>query len=95
MSARHRLPQAMKSCDALAEAIFEQCETCYQNYGCELPPIDFVAFAKACGAEGFHCDRQEEVCPALQAAFASPKLALLEAVVDPEKTPTKPDELRG
>ena len=59
------------------------------------PPIDFVAFAKACGADGFHCEHPEEVRPAIQAALASPKAALVEAVVDPEEKPTKPDELRA
>ena len=81
--------------NALAEVMFEQREIGYQNYGCELPPIDFVAFAKACGAEGFHCERPEEVRPVIQAALASPKAALVEAVVDPEEKPTKPDELRA
>jgi hypothetical protein len=39
------------------------------SFGCELPPIDFVAFARACGADGFHCERAEEVRPAIQAAL--------------------------
>jgi pyruvate dehydrogenase (quinone)/pyruvate decarboxylase len=33
--------------NALAEVMFEQREVGNPNYGCELPPIDFVAFAKA------------------------------------------------
>jgi len=65
------------------------------NYGCQLPPIDFVAFAKACGADGFHCERPEDVRPAIQATLASPKAALVEAVGDPEEKPAKPDELRA
>jgi pyruvate dehydrogenase (quinone)/pyruvate decarboxylase len=80
--------------NALAEVMFEQREIGFPNYGCELPPIDFVAFAKACGADGFHCERPEEVRPAIQAALASPRAALVEAVVDPEEKPAKPDELR-
>jgi pyruvate dehydrogenase (quinone)/pyruvate decarboxylase len=81
--------------NALAEVMFEQREIGYPNYGCELPPIDFVAFAKACGADGFRCERPEEIRPAIQAAFNSPKAALVEAVVDPEEKPAKPDELRA
>jgi pyruvate dehydrogenase (quinone) len=81
--------------NALAEVMFEQREIGNPTYGCELPPIDFVAFAKACGAVGFRCERPNEVRPAIQAALASPKAALVEAVVDPEEKPSKPDELRA
>ena len=59
-----------------------------------MSPIDFLAFAKACGADGFHCERPDEVRPVIQAALASPRAALIEAVVDPEEKPAKPDELR-
>ena len=55
-------------------AMFEQREIGYQNYGCELPPIDFVAFAKAGSAEGFHCESPEEVRPAIQAALSRTRL---------------------
>jgi pyruvate dehydrogenase (quinone)/pyruvate decarboxylase len=79
---------------ALAEVMFEQREIGYPNYGCELAPIDFVQFAKACGADGFRCAHPEEVRPAIQAALASPRAALVEAVVDANEKPTKPDELR-
>jgi pyruvate dehydrogenase (quinone) len=74
--------------------VFEEREIGNPNYGCQLPPIDFVAFAKACGADGFRCQRPEEVRPAIQAALASPKQALVVAVVDPEEKPARPDELR-
>ena len=36
--------------NSLAEVRFEQEELKYPQFGCDLPPIDFVAFAKACGA---------------------------------------------
>ena len=81
--------------NSLAEVMFEQREIGYPNYGCELPPIDFVAFAKACGADGFRCARPEEVRPAIQAAFSSDRPALVEALVDAEEKPSKPDELTG
>ena len=57
------------------------------EYGVELQPIDFVKFAEACGGVGFRCERPEEVRPALAAAFASKKPALVEAVVDPFEPP--------
>ncbi len=57
------------------------------EYGVELQPIDFVKFAEACGGVGFHCEQPDEVRPALEAAFASGKPALVEAVVDPFEPP--------
>jgi pyruvate dehydrogenase (quinone)/pyruvate decarboxylase len=53
--------------DSLAEVKFEQRELGYPEFGCDLAPIDFVAFARACGADGFRCARVEEVRPAIQA----------------------------
>ena len=57
------------------------------EYGVELQPIDFVQFARACGGVGFRCEKPDEVRPALEAAFASKKPALVEAVVDPFEPP--------
>jgi len=81
--------------DSLAEVKFEQREIGNPEFGCDLTPIDFVAFARACGAEGFRCAHPEEVRPALQAALASPKPALVEAVVDANEKPTKPGDLKA
>jgi pyruvate dehydrogenase (quinone) len=81
--------------NSLAEVKFEQKEIGNPEFGCDLAPIDFVAFAKACGAEGFRCKRPEEVQSAIQAALNSPGVAVVEAVVDAEEKPTKPDELRA
>jgi pyruvate dehydrogenase (quinone) len=80
--------------NSLAEVKFEQLGLGNPSFGCDLSPIDFVAFARACGAEGYRCERPEEVRPAIQAALRSPKTALVEAVVDPEEKPADPDELR-
>jgi pyruvate dehydrogenase (quinone)/pyruvate oxidase len=57
------------------------------EYACELQPIDFVKVAEACGARGFHCERPDEVRPALEAAFRAPGPSLVEAVVDPCEPP--------
>ncbi|MBV8335838.1 MAG: hypothetical protein JO358_10490 [Alphaproteobacteria bacterium] len=62
---------------------------------CDLTPIDFVAFARACGADGFRCATVEEVRPAIEAALSSPKPALVEAVVDANEKPAKPQELKA
>jgi pyruvate dehydrogenase (quinone) len=80
--------------NSLAEVKFEQLGLGNPSFGCDLSPIDFVAFARACGAEGYRCERPEEVRPAIQAALRSPKTALVEAVVDPEEKPADPGELR-
>jgi pyruvate dehydrogenase (quinone) len=80
--------------DSLAEVKFEQKEIGNPEYGCDLAPIDFVAFAKACGAEGFRCSRPDEIRPAIEAALRSTKPTLVEAVVDANEKPAKPDELR-
>jgi pyruvate dehydrogenase (quinone) len=80
--------------DSLAEVKFEQLALGNPSFGCDLSSIDFVAFARACGADGFRCERPEEIRPAIQAALASPKPALVEAIVDPDEKPADPDELR-
>jgi len=79
----------------LAEVTFEQKEAGFGVFGCELSPIDFVAYASACGAEGFRCAAPEEVRPAIAAALRSPKPAVIDAIVDPEEQPHKPDAMKG
>jgi pyruvate dehydrogenase (quinone) len=81
--------------NSLAEVKFEQKEIGNPEYGCDLPAIDFVAFAKACGADAFRCERPHEVRAAISAALNSSKAALIEAVVDAEEKPTKPNELKA
>lgn len=80
---------------SLAEVKFEQRDIGNPEYGCELAPIDFVAFAKACGAQGYRCRRADEIPPAIEAALKSPNAALVEAVVDANEKPEKPDELKA
>jgi pyruvate dehydrogenase (quinone) len=57
------------------------------EYGVELQPIDFVKYAEAAGGVGFRCEKPEEVGPAVAAAFASRKPAIVEATVDPFEPP--------
>jgi pyruvate dehydrogenase (quinone) len=57
------------------------------QFGVELQPIDFAAYARACGAAGYCLDdpaRAEEV---LREAFAQPGPVVIEAVVDPNEPP--------
>ena len=81
--------------NSLAEVKFEQRSSAIRNSAARSSPIDFVAFAKACGADGFRCTQPDEVRPAIAAMLASPGAALLEAVVDANEPPLKPDQLKG
>jgi pyruvate dehydrogenase (quinone) len=80
--------------NSLAEVKFEQEDIGNPEFGCDLAPIDFVAFARACGAEGYRCEHPEEVVPAIKSALASPRTALVEAIVDPNERPAKPEQLK-
>ncbi len=60
------------------------------EYEVALHPIDFVKFAEACGGVGYRCERPNEVRPALEAAFAANKPAIVEALVDPFEPPMPP-----
>ncbi len=94
---RFRLPvkvMILKN-NSLAEVRFEQSDLGYQPFGIELGPIDFVAFAKACGAAGLHAETAADLRPAIDAALRSPGPAVIEVVVDPEERPALPDKLRA
>jgi len=81
--------------NSLAEVMFEQREIGNPDFGCNLPPIDFVSFAKACGADAFRCEKPDEIKDAINAALNSSKPALVEAIVDAEEKPAKPEELKA
>jgi pyruvate dehydrogenase (quinone)/pyruvate oxidase len=57
------------------------------EYGCDLHPIDFAAFARACGGTGFTVDDPADCGRVLDEALAAPGAALVEAVVDPYEPP--------
>jgi pyruvate dehydrogenase (quinone) len=57
------------------------------EYGCELQPIDFVGFAKACGGSGFHIEDPADCGRILDEALATPGPVVIEAVVDPFEPP--------
>jgi pyruvate dehydrogenase (quinone) len=60
------------------------------EYGCELQPIDFAAFARACGAVGLSTDKQDQCGSLLDQALATDGPVLVEAVVDPYTPPMPP-----
>jgi pyruvate dehydrogenase (quinone) len=57
------------------------------EYGCDLQPIDFAAFARACGGIGFTIDDPANCGSILDQALATPGPVLIEAVVDPFEPP--------
>jgi pyruvate dehydrogenase (quinone) len=57
------------------------------EFGVDLQPIDFAAYARACGAGGFTVDDPTKMEEVLGEAFAHPGPALVEAVVDPNEPP--------
>jgi pyruvate dehydrogenase (quinone) len=57
------------------------------QFGVELQPIDFAAYARACGAAGFTLDDPAKAEEVLGRAFAHPGPTVVEAVVDPNEPP--------
>ncbi len=64
------------------------------EYGCELQPIDFTAFARACGATGLHLDDPQLCGETVAEALATPGPVLVEAEVDPFEPPL-PAKIKG
>ena len=60
------------------------------EYGCELEPIDFVAFARACGATGFRIEEPATCGEIMAQAFATPGPVIIEAITDPNELPMPP-----
>lgn len=57
------------------------------EYGCELQPIDFAAFARACGGAGYTIEDPADCGSILDRALAEPGPTIIEAVVDPHEPP--------
>ncbi|HTM11085.1 MAG TPA: thiamine pyrophosphate-dependent enzyme [Verrucomicrobiae bacterium] len=57
------------------------------EYGCELHPIDFAAFARACGGTGFTIEDPAECGRTISEALATEGPVIVEAVVDPFEPP--------
>jgi pyruvate dehydrogenase (quinone) len=57
------------------------------EYGVDLHPIDFAAFAVACGGAGFSVEDPEKCGSVVEVFLNSPGPAVLQAVVDPYEPP--------
>jgi len=60
------------------------------EYGCEMTPIDFAAFAQACGGTGIRIEDPKSCGSRLEEALNTPGPVLVEAVVDPFEPPMPP-----
>jgi pyruvate dehydrogenase (quinone)/pyruvate decarboxylase len=79
---------------SLAEVKFEQQELGNPSFGCDLSAIDFAAYARSCGAQGFSCASHNELNGTIRSFLAAPGPALLDASVDAEEKPALPNELK-
>jgi pyruvate dehydrogenase (quinone) len=59
----------------------------HPEFACDLHPIDFAAFARACGAQGFTVDDPKMCGDVVARALSTPGPVLVEAVVDPHEPP--------
>ena len=57
------------------------------EYGVDLPPIDFAAYAHACGGTGYSLDDPRQCGDTLEQFLSAPGPAILQAVVDPFEPP--------
>jgi pyruvate dehydrogenase (quinone) len=57
------------------------------EYGCEFEPIDFAAFARACGGQGYTIEDPHHCGEILERALEEPGPVIIEAVVDPLEPP--------
>lgn len=57
------------------------------EYGCELQPIDFAAFARACGGTGLTIEDPSECGSIIEEALQAPGPVLIQAIVDPFEPP--------
>jgi pyruvate dehydrogenase (quinone) len=57
------------------------------EYGCELQPIDFALFARACGAAGFTIEDPADCGRVVEQALATDGPVVVQGVVDPFEPP--------
>lgn len=60
------------------------------EFGCDLAPIDFAAFARACGGKGYTIEDPRECGEILDAALNEPGPVIVDAIVDPHEPPLPP-----
>jgi pyruvate dehydrogenase (quinone) len=64
------------------------------EYGCELSPIDFAAFARACGGTGFTIEDPRDAHATVEKALATDGPVIVDAIVDPIEPPLPPKVTR-
>jgi pyruvate dehydrogenase (quinone)/pyruvate oxidase len=57
------------------------------EFACDLHPIDFAAFARACGGHGFTIDDPRRCRDVVAEALATPGPVVVDAIVDPNEPP--------
>ncbi len=60
------------------------------EYGVDFKPIDFAAFARACGGTGFTVDDPADCGGVLDRALVTPGPVIIDAIVDPFEPPMPP-----
>ena len=60
------------------------------EYGCDLHPIDFAAFAHACGGVGLTIEDPHDCGRIVEQALNTPGPVIVQAVVDPFEPPMVP-----
>ena len=58
--------------------------------GANFPNMDFDAFARACGAEGFTVREPAALAETVRTFLAAPGPAILHALTDPTELPVEP-----
>jgi pyruvate dehydrogenase (quinone)/pyruvate oxidase len=64
------------------------------EYGCDLSPVDFAAFARACGGAGFTIEDPRDAHDILEKALATDGPVIVDAIVDPLEPPLPPKVTR-
>jgi pyruvate dehydrogenase (quinone) len=60
------------------------------EYVCDLAPIDFSLFAKACGGTGYRVDDPKDCGAIIEQALHTPGPVIVDAIVDPHAPPMPP-----
>jgi pyruvate dehydrogenase (quinone) len=60
------------------------------EFACELSPIDYAAFARACGGKGYRIEDPGICGEILEEALAEPGPVIIDAIVDPFEPPMPP-----
>jgi pyruvate dehydrogenase (quinone) len=78
--------------DTLAQIKWEQMAFLGNpEYGCDLQPMDYAAFATACGATGLTLDDPADCAGVVEEALRTPGPVVVECVVDPHEMTMPPD----